>query len=72
MNDRQIIHNIIQKTGLKPLTPMNKDYENSYTLHYRKSQKEGERFILNIRSITDELREALKNAPITSRLVIKE
>ena len=43
--DRKLIKAVLTQAGLKPSSPNNKNPD--YILHFRSSEKEGNRFILN-------------------------
>lgn len=66
--DRKTLQDILKNAGLQPISAGKRG---QYVLHFRKNKTEGDRFILNCSAMTDELREALRNAPITNTLLIK-
>jgi hypothetical protein len=66
--DRKTLQDILKNAGLQPISAGKRG---QYVLHFRKNNTEGDRFILNCSAMTDELREALRNAPITNTLLIK-
>jgi hypothetical protein len=76
-NDRKTLITILKGAGLIPYTAhihtgAGLNGGNGYCLHYRKNQKDGNRFILNLTTPPSEaLRTALMEAPIQTTLLIK-